>query len=87
MWWLKPLFDRIPLYVLSRAVFGDAQHAADAARAAALGLELVLHYLTWRRLSPHVRCTCRSICSKAGAARSARAPPRVGRAVYGVARC
>ena len=21
MWWLKPLFDRIPLYVLSRAVF------------------------------------------------------------------
>src|SRR5690606_4436193 len=23
MWWLKPLFDRIPLYVLSRAVFGE----------------------------------------------------------------
>ena len=23
MWWLKPAFDRIPLYVLSRAVFGD----------------------------------------------------------------
>ena len=21
MWWLKPMFDRLPLYVLSRAVF------------------------------------------------------------------
>lgn len=24
MWWLKPLFDRVPLYVLSRAVFDHA---------------------------------------------------------------
>ena len=24
MWWLKPVFDRVPLYVLSRAVFGQA---------------------------------------------------------------
>jgi len=24
MWWLKPLFDRLPLYVLSRAVFDSA---------------------------------------------------------------
>ena len=24
MWWLKPVFDRIPLFVLSRAVFGAA---------------------------------------------------------------
>ena len=24
MWWLLPLFDRIVLFVLSRAVFGDA---------------------------------------------------------------
>ena len=23
LWWLKPLFDRIPLYILSRTVFGD----------------------------------------------------------------
>ena len=23
IWWCKPLFDRIPLYVLSRAVLGD----------------------------------------------------------------
>ena len=22
MWWLKPAFDRVPLYVISRAVFG-----------------------------------------------------------------
>ena len=24
LWWLKPVFDRVPLYVLSRAVFGQA---------------------------------------------------------------
>src|SRR6478672_2571323 len=24
MWWCKPLFDRIPLFVVSRAVFGTA---------------------------------------------------------------
>jgi hypothetical protein len=23
MWWLKPWFDRVPIYVLSRAVFGS----------------------------------------------------------------
>ena len=23
VWWLKPVFDRIPLFVLSRAVFGE----------------------------------------------------------------
>ncbi|GAB3338867.1 DUF4129 domain-containing protein [Marilutibacter aestuarii] len=53
MWWLKPAFDRIPLYVLSRAVFGTVPRAADTLRAQfTWGLRWLLPYLTWRRLSP-----------------------------------
>ncbi len=33
IWWLKPLFDRIPLYVLSRATFGDPPGIRETARA------------------------------------------------------
>ncbi|GBL46146.1 5'-nucleotidase/2',3'-cyclic phosphodiesterase and related esterases [Sulfuriferula multivorans] len=33
MWWLKPLFDRIPLYVLSRATFGDPPKIRETIRA------------------------------------------------------
>lgn len=32
MWWLKPLFDRLPLYVLSRAVFDRAPGWRDTLR-------------------------------------------------------
>ncbi len=53
MWWLKPAFDRIPLYVLSRAVFGTVPGTADTLRAQfTWGLRWLLPYLTWRRLSP-----------------------------------
>jgi hypothetical protein len=30
LWWLKPVFDRFVLHVVSRAVFGDAPTVADA---------------------------------------------------------
>lgn len=40
LWWLKPMFDRIPLYILSRATFGDLPSGRETARAV-LGL--------WRR--------------------------------------
>ena len=33
MWWLKPVFDRIPLYVLSRAVFGHVPPVRETVRA------------------------------------------------------
>ncbi len=33
VWWLKPLMERAPLYVLSRAVFGDTPRIIDAWRA------------------------------------------------------
>lgn len=53
MWWLKPLFDRVPLYVTSRAVFGAVPGVRETLRAQATwGWKPMLHYLTWRRFSP-----------------------------------
>ncbi|QSX74115.1 DUF4129 domain-containing protein [Lysobacter arenosi] len=53
MWWLKPVFDRIPLYVLSRAVFGDVPTPRQTLQAQrSWGLRWALPYLTWRRLGP-----------------------------------
>jgi Domain of unknown function (DUF4129) len=53
MWWLRPVFDRIPLYVVSRAVFGAAPGVADTVRAQLRwGWRPMLGHLTWRRLSP-----------------------------------
>lgn len=33
MWWLKPLFDRIPLYILSRVAFGDTPGIRETIKA------------------------------------------------------
>jgi hypothetical protein len=53
MWWLKPVFDRIPLYVMSRAVFGSVPGTRETLRAqAGWGLRMLPHLLSWRRLSP-----------------------------------
>lgn len=53
LWWSKPLLDRIPLYVLSRAAFGDVPGARETLRAQrTFGLRWMPGYLTWRRLSP-----------------------------------
>ncbi|MDQ1091522.1 hypothetical protein QE400_000935 [Xanthomonas sacchari] len=53
LWWLKPVLDRIPLFVISRAVFGDVPRVRDTVRAqGAWGWRPLLGYLTWRRLSP-----------------------------------
>ncbi|MGN6512898.1 MAG: DUF4129 domain-containing protein [Lysobacteraceae bacterium] len=50
LWWLKPVFDRIPLYVLSRAVFGAAPSVREAVAAQRhWGWRPMLHYLSWRR--------------------------------------
>jgi hypothetical protein len=32
VWWLRPLFDRVPLYVVSRRLFGDAPSGRDVRR-------------------------------------------------------
>jgi hypothetical protein len=53
MWWLRPLFDRIPVYVLSRAVFGTAPGYAQTVRAQfRWGWRPMRGHLTWRRFSP-----------------------------------
>ncbi|RDZ26404.1 DUF4129 domain-containing protein [Lysobacter silvisoli] len=53
MWWLKPVFDRVPLYVLSRAVFGTVPGTRETLRMQwSWGARWWLPYLTWRRLSP-----------------------------------
>lgn len=53
MWWLLPLFDRIPLLVLSRAVFGPAPGARDTLAAQPrLGACGTPARLAWARFSP-----------------------------------
>ena len=52
-WWLLPVFDRIPLYVLSRAVFGAVPTPRQTLRAQLhWGLRHVPGLLLWRRLTP-----------------------------------
>ncbi len=53
MWWLRPVFDRIPVYVLSRAVFGTVPSTGETVRAQfRWGWRTMLGHLTWRRFSP-----------------------------------
>jgi hypothetical protein len=52
-WWLKPAFDRLPLYILSKALFGETPTLRQALRQwPALLKPQLLASLTWRRLSP-----------------------------------
>lgn len=52
MWWLKPAFDRIPLFVISRATFGSVPTRRETLAAQLRwGWRPLLHYLTWRRFS------------------------------------
>jgi hypothetical protein len=51
MWWLKPAFDRIPLFVVSRAVFGQAAGVRESAWAPwRFGRSALLRDLTWGRI-------------------------------------
>ena len=53
MWWFKPLFDRVPLYVLSRAVFGNVPGTREVLRAPELWtFRSLFDWLSWRRLHP-----------------------------------
>ena len=52
MWWLKPWFDRVPLYVLSRAVFGPVPDTLQVLRARELFRPGLVAWLSWRRLHP-----------------------------------
>lgn len=53
MWWLKPVFERIPLYVISRGAFGAVPGTAQTLRAQVhWGVRALPGYLLWRRLGP-----------------------------------
>lgn len=52
MWWLKPLFERLPLLVISRGVFGQPPGLQDSLRQQAAMAGPILPWLLWRRLSP-----------------------------------
>ncbi|WP_286784240.1 MULTISPECIES: DUF4129 domain-containing protein [Pseudomonas] len=52
-WLLKPAYERLPLYILSRALFGDTPSLGQALRAFPRLLRpQLIASLTWRRLSP-----------------------------------
>ena len=52
-WWLKPAYERLPLYILSRALFGDTPSLKQAFKALpGLLKPQLLASLTWRRFSP-----------------------------------
>lgn len=58
LWWCKPLFERLVLYVLSRDVFGEPVSARQALRAQPRwDVRGFWGYLGWRRFSP-VRNVC-----------------------------
>jgi hypothetical protein len=51
-WWLKPVYERLPLIILSTAVFNPAPSLVEALRQWARTLRpYLLASLTWRRLS------------------------------------
>ncbi|SEM41461.1 protein of unknown function [Pseudoxanthomonas sp. GM95] len=53
LWWIKPVFDRIPLFVISRGVFGNEPTPRQTLAAQLRwGWRPMLGYLTWRRFSP-----------------------------------
>ncbi|MCU1763435.1 DUF4129 domain-containing protein [Pseudomonas sp. 14P_8.1_Bac3] len=52
LWWLKPAFERLPLYILSKAMFGETPTLTQALRQWPRLLKpQLLASLTWRRLS------------------------------------
>ncbi|MCB9797785.1 MAG: DUF4129 domain-containing protein [Alphaproteobacteria bacterium] len=52
LWWIKPLFGRLPLWVLGSALFGDTPDARRVISKAGILTEGALGALTWRRLDP-----------------------------------
>lgn len=51
-WWLKPAYERLPLYILSKALFGETPNLKQALREFPRLLKSqLLASLTWRRLS------------------------------------
>ena len=76
MWWCKPLFERAPLYVLSRGIFGEAMGARAALAAQRhWGGTGFWGYLGWRRFSL-LRSLCLPVNLLEGNAPAQRGPRR-----------
>src|SRR6185437_6674808 len=76
MWWCKPLFERAPLYVLSRGIFGERVGPRDALRAQRQwGGSGFWGYLGWRRFSG-LRSLCLPVNLLEGNAPAQRGPRR-----------
>ncbi|KRG48776.1 DUF4129 domain-containing protein [Stenotrophomonas beteli] len=76
MWWCKPLFERAPLYVLSRGIFGEPVTATGALRAQrSWGHSGFWGYLGWRRFSV-LRSLCLPVNLLEGNAPNQRGPRR-----------
>jgi hypothetical protein len=85
LWWFKPAFDRAPLFVVSRAVFGDAPRVRETLAATLRwGWRPMLHYLTWRRFGM-ARSLYLPIDLLEGGPRPAERRRVIGGAVRGVA--
>jgi hypothetical protein len=53
LWWLKPVFDRIVLFVISRAVFGNTPGIRETLQAQRTwGWRAIAPWLLWRRFHP-----------------------------------
>ena len=50
LWWLKPFWERLPLFIASRELFGES--AGIVASLRTLALKDALPWLLWRRFSP-----------------------------------
>ncbi|MDR1077053.1 MAG: DUF4129 domain-containing protein [Xanthomonadaceae bacterium] len=85
MWWLKPAFDRIPLYVISRGVFGDTPGTWQTLRGhIGWGWGSVFAYLLWRRFGPARSLFLPVDLLEGGSAQQRRRRRRtLGGAVYG----
>ncbi|MGE6333175.1 DUF4129 domain-containing protein [Stenotrophomonas sp. NPDC077659] len=76
MWWCKPLFERAPLYVLSRGIFGEQVSARGALAAPRhWGGSGFWGYLGWRRFSL-LRSLCLPVNLLEGNAPAQRGPRR-----------
>lgn len=76
MWWCKPLFERAPLYVLSRGIFGEPVDAWAALQAQRRwGNTGSWGYLGWRRFSV-LRSLCLPVNLLEGNAPGQRGPRR-----------
>jgi hypothetical protein len=52
LWWLKPAFERVPLFVISRGVFGQQPGVRETLRGQFQFARSIWPWLLWLRLSP-----------------------------------